>query len=118
MTDLPNQQQTPLRLKLADATRKRPLTYRVHEFSSVDNFDAWIMRFSQGEGPDGKLLYQQCGGNCDPSFTFTIAPSNSGLTVNTAVHCGVTRDRRNGDMYNLPTTLRLSCGKSTGKSPG
>ena len=108
VTLMPKTEQQPLCVRLADETGKRPLKYGLHEFSSIEKFDAWIMQFSQGLGADGKLLYQQCGGNCDPSYTFIIAPGKSGLKVNTEVYCGFTRDRKN-EMFNLSTALRPQC---------
>ncbi|MBI2801130.1 MAG: hypothetical protein HYX63_12775 [Gammaproteobacteria bacterium] len=105
---LPKAEQELLCVRLANETGKRPLKYGLHEFSSIEKFDAWIMQFSQGLGADGKLLYRQCGGNCDPSYTFIIAPGESGLKVNTEVYCGFTRDRKN-EMFNLSTALRPQC---------
>jgi hypothetical protein len=109
ITLLPAHEQQPLCIKLADETRREPLRYGPHEFSSVDKFDAWIMQFTQGQGPDGKLLYKQCGGNCDPSYTFMITPDDTGLKVNTEVYCGFARDRKN-EMFDLSTSLRHQCG--------
>ena len=107
---LPKQQQQPLCVQLSSETSKRPLSYGLHEFSTIEQLDAWIMQFSQGMGPDGELLYQQCGGNCDPRFTFIIAPGKSGLKVSTEVYCGFTRDRKS-DMFNMTTALRPQCGQ-------
>lgn len=108
---LPQQDQAPLCLKLAAQTHKRPFKYDVREFPSVEKFDAWIMQFSQGQGPDGKLLYQQCGGNCDPAYTFIVAQGKAGLKVDTEVYCGFARDRKS-EMFNLSTALRPLCSQA------
>ena len=108
---LPKQEQQALCLQLSEKTSKRPLTYGLHEFSTIEQFDAWIMWFSQGMGPDGKLLYKQCGGNCDPNFTFIIAPGKAGLKVSTEVLCGFARDRKT-DMFEMSTALRPQCAAS------
>ncbi|MSR12962.1 MAG: hypothetical protein EXR86_00020 [Gammaproteobacteria bacterium] len=109
ITLLPANVQQPLCLQLAERTSKLPLKYGTHEFPSVEKFDEWITQFSLGQGPDGKLLYEQCGGNCDPSYTFIIAPGEMGLKVNTEVYCGFARDRKD-EMFALSTTLRHQCG--------
>ena len=108
MAYLPLPQQSPLCTQLATTTSTRPLTYPVHEFSTVDELDAWIMQFSQGQGTDGKLLYQQCGGNCDPSYTFVIDTGSRGYAINTEVYCGFARDRKN-NLYSMTTALRAGC---------
>ena len=103
---LPEQQ--ALCTQLAIATTLRPLTYAERTFANVEDFDAWLMDFSQGQGADGRLLYQQCGGNCDPSFTFVIEHGAKEMKVATEVYCGYARDRK-ANMYTLSTTLRPAC---------
>ncbi len=105
---LPKQEQEPLCLRLASETSHRPLKYALREFPNVEKFDAWIMQFTQGMGPDGKLLYQQCGGNCDPAYTFIVDHDKSGLKVDTEVYCGFARDRKS-EMFNMSTALRPQC---------
>jgi hypothetical protein len=67
------------------------------------------MNFTQGRGDDGKLLYEQCGGNCDPNYTFFIEPDGDKLHVNAEVFCGFARDRGNGDMFEISTLIRPRC---------
>lgn len=105
---LPLPEQQPLCTQLATQTTLQPLTFVDRAFPDVEEFDAWLTAFSQGKGDDGKLLYQQCGGNCDPSFTFVVAPTTSELTVMTEVYCGYARDRAI-NLYTLSTTLRTAC---------
>ncbi len=105
---LPLPEQQPLCTQLASQTNLQPLKFADRAFPNVEEFDAWLTAFSQGQGADGKLLYQQCGGNCDPSFTFVVSPGNSDLSVTTEVYCGYARDR-DINLYTLSTTLRAAC---------
>jgi hypothetical protein len=105
---LPLPKQQALCTQLATETSARPLKYGDRTFASVDDFDAWLMAFSQGQGEDGKLLYTQCGGNCDPSFTFVIDHGAHDMKVATEVYCGYARDRKI-NLYTLSTTLRDTC---------
>ncbi len=107
-TYLPLSKQQPLCTQLATETSVRPLIYPDRLFAKVEDFDAWLMAFSQGQGDDGKLLYAQCGGNCDPSFTFVIAHGEHDMTVATEVYCGYARDRK-VNLYTMSTTLRGAC---------
>ena len=105
---LPLPQQQPLCTQLATQTSLQPLKFAARAFPNVEDFDTWLTAFSQGQGVDGKLLYQQCGGNCDPSFTFVVSPGDTEMTVMTEVYCGYTRERKI-NLYTLSTTLRAAC---------
>lgn len=105
---LPLPKQQALCTQLATETGARPLKYADRSFSKVEDFDAWLLAFSQGQGEDGKLLYTQCGGNCDPSFTFVIQHGDHDMKVATEVYCGYARDRKI-NLYTLSTTLRGAC---------
>ncbi len=105
---LPLPSQQALCTQLASETSTRPLKYADRSFANVEDFDAWLMAFSQGQGEEGKLLYAQCGGNCDPSFTFVIAHGEHDMKVATEVYCGYARDRKI-NLYTLSTTLRGTC---------
>ncbi|MCC6710237.1 MAG: hypothetical protein IT492_21985 [Gammaproteobacteria bacterium] len=105
---LPLSQQQPLCTQLATETSVRPLKFADRSFSKVEDFDAWLMDFAQGQGDDGKLLYSQCGGNCDPSFTFVVSQQTGVMQVATEVYCGYARDRK-VNLYTLSTTLRTAC---------
>ena len=107
-TYLPLSKQQALCTQLATETSAQPLIYADRLFAKVEDFDAWLMAFSQGQGEDGRLLYAQCGGNCDPSFTFVIAHGEHDMTVATEVLCGYARDRK-VNLYTLSTTLRGAC---------
>ncbi len=105
---LPLPKQQALCSKLAAETAVHPLKYADRHFANAEDFDAWLMAFSQGQGEDGKLLYSQCGGNCDPSFTFVIDHGEHDMKVATEVYCGYARDRKI-NLYTLSTALRSSC---------
>ena len=105
---LPLPEQQPLCTALATRTNLQPLKFADRAFPDVEEFDSWLTAFSQGQGADGKLLYQQCGGNCDPSFTFVVSPGATALSVTTEVYCGYARDREI-NLYTLSTTLRAAC---------
>lgn len=105
---MPLPQQQPLCTKLATETGQRPLKFGDRSFTAVEQFDAWLMAFAQGQGEDGKSLYAQCGGNCDPSFTFVISQATGVIAVATEVYCGYARDRK-VNLYTLSTTLRGAC---------
>ncbi len=105
---LPMAQQQALCHQMVRQTQARPLHYGPRTFPNVAAFDAWLMEFSQGRGSDGRLLYQQCGGDCDPSFTFSVQPDAQSLAVDTAVVCGYARDREFNN-YRLSTALVAGC---------
>jgi len=107
----PAQEQEALCVKLAKETAARPLDYGLHDFSTLVQFEAWMMKFIQGQGVDGNLLYAQCGGDCDPNYTFTVTPNNGTFNVATEVYCGFTRDRSDRDLFNISTTLRPGCAR-------
>ena len=105
---LPLPKQQALCTQLASETSIRPLKYADRSFADVEAFDTWLAAFSQGHGEDGKLLYEQCGGNCDPSFTFVVSQQTGVMQVATEVYCGYARDRK-VNLYTLSTTLRTAC---------
>ncbi|MDA0824691.1 MAG: sterol desaturase family protein [Proteobacteria bacterium] len=105
----PVEEQEALCVKLAKETATKPLDYGSRDFSSLEQFEAWMMKFIRGQGVDGNLLYAQCGGDCDPNYTFTVTPEKSGFNVATEVYCGFTRDRGGRDIFNISTALRSGC---------
>jgi len=109
---LPKQKQEQMCFKLARDTSNHPLVFTPRDFSTLDKFDAWILQFSQGMGDDGKQLFAQCGGNCDPSYTFVIEPDDGAMKVFPEVYCGLVRDRSNEDMFKLSTALRPDCNQA------
>lgn len=107
---LPEEKQQALCLTLEQQTKENPLHFGAKEFNSVPELNDWIMQFSQGRGDDGKRLYEQCGGNCSPRYTFSIAQDGEKLKVSTDVLCGFARDKKS-DQYAVSTVIRWQCGK-------
>ena len=105
---LPEQEQQSLCLNLEEQTKSEPLRFGNKEFESVTKLNDWIMEFSQGRGDDGKLLYEQCGGNCSPRYTFYIANNAEKLTINADILCGLARDKKS-DQYAVSTSIRWQC---------
>jgi hypothetical protein len=106
--DLPMARQPQMCLSLAEQTRATPLTYGPKHFSEERLLDDWISEFTQGQGVEGKKLYAECGGDCDPTYTF-ITPGQQGLDLRAEVFCGLIRDRAGEDMFRLETALRTPC---------
>ena len=107
---LPDEEQDKLCVTLEEQTSKFPMRFERREFDSVQGVTDWITAFSQGRGDDGKLLYEQCGSNCSPRYTFMITQRDKTYRVNTDVLCGLARDRDN-DQYLISTSLRRTCSK-------
>ncbi len=110
---VPKAGQQALCLTLEDKTSRKPLRFPTQEFDSVENLNAWVMEFTQGRGPLGKELYEQCGGNCSPRYTFVIAQGAEGLRVRTSVVCGLARDTTKED-YEVSTAVRRRCKPAAG----
>ena len=95
-------------LAFESETTDNPLRFDSRAFDTMDEMNDWIMEFSQGQGEDGKRLYQQCSSNCSPRYTFLIAGQRTGYEVKTEVLCGLARDRSN-NRYHISTSLRRRC---------
>lgn len=91
-----------------EITRKAPLEFEDRHFATADELTDWIMEFTQGEGADGKSLYEQCPGKCSPRYTWWIEPVVSGMKVKSRVVCGLPRDH-DGNKYHLSTALVPAC---------
>ncbi len=105
---LPEPKQQALCLNLEEQTKSEPMRFGNKEFESVAKLNDWIMEFSQGRGDDGKLLYEQCGGNCSPRYTFYIAKNAEKLTIDADILCGLARDKKS-DQYAVSTSIRWQC---------
>lgn len=105
---LPTAKQEALCVTLERDTKQHPLTFPAQEFKTVEKLNAWVMEFTQGRGTEGQRLYEQCGGNCSPRYTFLIAQGADGLRLDTSVVCGLARDRASDD-YTVSTALRSRC---------
>lgn len=105
---LPEDVQQPMCLTLEEQTKADPIRFDRKQFESIEELNEWIMEFSQGRGDDGKALYEQCGGNCSPRYTFDILKEADILTVNTDVLCGLARDKKS-DQYIVSTSVHWRC---------
>ncbi len=105
---LPEGEQQALCLKLEDETAAKPMVFTRREFPSLAKLNDWIMEFSQGRGEDGKALYEQCGGNCSPRYSFYIEQGDSELSISADVLCGLARDKKS-DQYLVSTAVRWQC---------
>ncbi len=105
---LAEKEQQQLCLDLEEQTRSEPMRFDARSFESIDKLNDWLMEFSQGRGDDGKLLYEQCGGNCSPRYTFRISQNKEALTVSADVLCGLARDRLS-DLYAVSTAIQWRC---------
>jgi len=98
----------PMCKRLEKQTSEKPIEFNDKRFATVDDLNDWIMDFTQGEGADGKSLYEQCPGNCSPQYTWHIEPENGNLNVDARVVCGPPRDH-DSDAYNLSIGLADAC---------
>jgi hypothetical protein len=94
--------------RLEQTTRQKPLKFDDKRFATVDDLTDWIMDFTQGEGADGKSLYNQCPGKCSPQYTWWIYPEKTELLVKARVICGLPRDR-DSNKYQLSIELAPAC---------
>jgi hypothetical protein len=94
--------------RLEKSTTKEPLQFDGKQFASVDDLTDWIMAFTQGEGEDGKSLYEQCPGTCSPQYTWWIDSQKTELEVQARVVCGMPRNR-DSDQYRLSVELVAVC---------
>ena len=105
---LAEDKQQAMCLELEEQTRDEPMHFGDKHFEAIEKLNDWLMEFSQGRGDDGRTLYQQCGANCSPRYTFYISQNGHKLTVSADVLCGLARDRK-GDMYAVSTAIRWQC---------
>ena len=105
---LAESEQQKMCLDLEEQTRTKPMSFDARSFESMNKLNDWLMEFSQGRGDDGKLLYEQCGGNCSPRYTFRISQNGETLTVSADVLCGLARDKLS-DLYAVSTAIQWRC---------
>lgn len=105
---LPDEKQHEVCLTFEKQTSETPMLFDPRSFASVDDLNEWMTAFSQGRGEDGRLLYERCGSNCSPRYTFFIASEGAGYQVKAEVLCGLARDKSN-DQYLISTALRQRC---------
>jgi hypothetical protein len=111
-TDLDYQGADACAEKQAETTA-RPFEVQDKHFDTPDSVYDWIVEFSQGHGPEGRALYEECSDNCSPRYSFYIRPAGSDLAVDTKVICGPKRDRSDNS-YDLSAENIWSCGNEKG----
>lgn len=96
--------------RLAEQTKKSPLTFGTKSFGSMNELSEWISQFSQGKGAEGEQLYKQCPGSCSPQFHYEIR-TGGGVDVTPAVICGAARDK-DENLYSIAVSVELQCSRS------
>lgn len=89
-------------------TSNQPLRFGPRHARSTDELAAWISDLTQGRGPDGKVLYNQCDGSCSPRYSARVTQDGDGLVATLDVVCGPARDR-DDNMYSVASAYRWSC---------
>jgi hypothetical protein len=105
---LAKDKQQALCFQLEEQTLAQPMHFGDKDFDSIDKLNDWLMDFSQGRGEDGKQLYEQCGSNCSPRYTFRISQDGGKYRVGADVLCGFARDKTT-DLYAVSTAIRWHC---------
>lgn len=105
---LPKDKQQQICLDLEESTSIKPMQFGPNVFPSVDALNKWINDFTRGKGDDGEKLYDACGANCSPRYTFYIGRNGEELTVKSDVLCGLARDKAE-DNYKVSTKIRQTC---------
>lgn len=100
--------QNDICVQLETQTKTTPFELGLKNFDTIEQLNNWIMDLSQGNGPDGQLLYQQCSSNCSPRYTFLISETGGGYNIKSQVLCGLARDKSNNS-YRISTALRRLC---------
>lgn len=88
-------------------TNSSPLKFPRQYFTSKQKLSEWISSFSQGKGPLGEKLYQQCPGKCSPQFKYFIGRSTKKFHVSTDVVCGHARDKSD-NQYRLHYEIKCA----------
>jgi len=77
-----------------EETRSAPITYKERKFSNLDELQDWIGKFSQGDGKDGKDLYNKCDRSCSPQYKYRIQRlQDASYKVDAEAVCGPARDK-------------------------
>jgi hypothetical protein len=94
--------------KLLKQTSARPLKFGPHRARTVDELASWLSDVSQGDGPDGAVLYQQCGGKCSPRYSMDVVQDADRLVATLEVVCGHARDKKDNS-YIIASGYRWAC---------
>ena len=90
------------------ATTQKPLHFDKVTFDSVDEVVDWFSDISQGSGDLGEKLYEQCPGDCSPSYQLEISKVGGKLQVEAHIICGHARDK-DDDTYQVSLKESRKC---------
>ena len=94
--------------KLEKQTTNQPLRFGPHRAETMDELAGWLSEVSQGDGPDGEVLYEKCGGKCSPRYSMDVASDAGKLVATLAVVCGHARDKKD-NRYKIASGYRWAC---------
>ena len=94
--------------KLQKQTTSQPLKFGPHRAGSMDELAGWLSDVSQGEGRDGAVLYQKCGGKCSPRYSMDVASDAGQFVATLEVVCGHARDKKD-NRYSIASSYRWAC---------
>jgi hypothetical protein len=94
--------------KLLEESERNPLRYDHREFETPENAKKWYRDLTQGNGKDGKDLYNRCPGRCSPSYSSIVSFKGDQLSVSTSAICGHARNK-DDDQYRMKTALKWVC---------
>ena len=89
-------------------TSLHPLKFGPRRSKSEKELGEWISEVSQGNGKDGKLLYQKCGGKCSPRYFIDATQDGNELVASISVVCGPARDK-DDNTYTVSSGYRWGC---------
>ncbi len=95
-------------LKILEQTKKKPFYFTPGSFSSIENLYDWFSKFSQGNGEEGRKLYEFCDKSCSPRYYNTITLEQNEYSLETKTVCGPARDKEDNN-YTLQVSFLLEC---------
>jgi len=94
--------------KLQKQTSSQPLRFGPHRAGSIDELAGWLSDVSQGDGQDGAVLYQKCGGRCSPRYSMDVIADSDRFVATLEVVCGHARDKKDNS-YTIASSYRWAC---------
>ena len=91
-----------------EQTKKDPIIYNNLSFNSLAELNGWFGDFSQGNGKEGKDLYNKCDGKCSPAYSCFIVKDGNKLKTYASVICGHARDKAD-NQYAITFAYAWSC---------
>jgi hypothetical protein len=94
--------------KLQKQTSSQPFKFGPHRAETMDELAGWLSEVSQGDGPDGAVLYEKCGGKCSPRYSMDVSSHAGKFVATLEVICGHARDKKD-NRYNIASGYRWAC---------